>query len=67
MLTEQYRMHAQIMGFSSEQFYGGQLKPHHTVRRADLGARLISGKGTPFCTSNISVIAISCQRPTTYR
>jgi superfamily I DNA and/or RNA helicase len=38
MLTMQYRMHAQIMGFSSEQFYGGQLEPHHTVRHADLGA-----------------------------
>ena len=38
MLTVQYRMHAQIMGFSSEQFYGGQLEAHHTVRHADLGA-----------------------------
>jgi predicted DNA helicase len=38
MLTVQYRMHAQIMGFSSERFYGGQLEPHQTVRHADLGA-----------------------------
>ncbi len=38
MLTVQYRMHAQIMGFSSEEFYGGQLEAHHTVRHADLGA-----------------------------
>lgn len=38
MLTVQYRMHEQIMGFSSEQFYGGQLEAHHTVRHADLGA-----------------------------
>ena len=38
MLNVQYRMHAQIMGFSSEQFYGGQLEAHHTVRHADLGA-----------------------------
>ena len=38
MLTVQYRMHVQIMGFSSEQFYGGQLEAHQTVRHADLGA-----------------------------
>jgi predicted DNA helicase len=38
MLTVQYRMHEQIMGFSSEQFYGGQLKAHQTVRHADLVA-----------------------------
>ena len=38
MLTVQYRMHAQIMGFSSEQFYSGQLEPHQTVRHAGLGA-----------------------------
>jgi len=38
MLTTQYRMHAQIMGFSSEKFYGGQLVPHASVRHADLAA-----------------------------
>ncbi len=38
MLTVQYRMHEQIMAFSSEQFYGGQLEPHHSVRRAGLEA-----------------------------
>ena len=38
MLTVQYRMHEQIMGFSSEQFYGGQLEPHHSVRHAGLEA-----------------------------
>ena len=38
MLTTQYRMHAQIMGFSSGQFYGGQLVPHPSVRHADLAA-----------------------------
>ena len=38
MLTMQYRMHAHIMGFSSEKFYGGQLVPHPTVRHADLAA-----------------------------
>jgi predicted DNA helicase len=38
MLTMQYRMHAHIMGFSSEKFYGGQLVPHPCVRHADLAA-----------------------------
>ncbi|WP_050999130.1 AAA domain-containing protein, partial [Limnohabitans sp. Rim47] len=38
MLTVQYRMHAHIMGFSSEKFYGGQLVAHPSVRHADLAA-----------------------------
>jgi superfamily I DNA and/or RNA helicase len=38
MLTVQYRMHEQIMGFSSEKFYGGQLVPHASVRHAGLEA-----------------------------
>jgi superfamily I DNA and/or RNA helicase len=38
MLTTQYRMHEQIMGFSSEKFYGGQLVAHPSVRDADLEA-----------------------------
>jgi len=38
MLTTQYRMHAQIMGFSSQKFYGGQLVPHASVRHAGLEA-----------------------------
>ena len=38
MLKVQYRMHAHIMGFSSEKFYGGQLVPHESVRHADLAA-----------------------------
>ena len=38
MLTMQYRMHAHIMGFSSEKFYGGQLVPHESVRHAGLEA-----------------------------
>jgi superfamily I DNA and/or RNA helicase len=38
MLTMQYRMHAHIMGFSSEKFYGGQLVAHPSVRHADLAA-----------------------------
>jgi ATP-dependent RNA/DNA helicase IGHMBP2 len=38
MLKVQYRMHAQIMGFSSEKFYGGQLVPHTSVRHAGLEA-----------------------------
>jgi ATP-dependent RNA/DNA helicase IGHMBP2 len=38
MLKVQYRMHAHIMGFSSEKFYGGQLVPHQSVRHADLAA-----------------------------
>ena len=38
MLTMQYRMHAHIMGFSSEKFYGGQLVPHPSLRHADLAA-----------------------------
>jgi ATP-dependent RNA/DNA helicase IGHMBP2 len=38
MLKVQYRMHEQIMGFSSEKFYGGQLVPHASVRHAGLEA-----------------------------
>ncbi|PIT77442.1 DNA-binding protein [Limnohabitans sp. B9-3] len=38
MLKVQYRMHAQIMGFSSEKFYGSQLVAHPSVRHADLAA-----------------------------
>jgi ATP-dependent RNA/DNA helicase IGHMBP2 len=36
MLTVQYRMHEQIMEFSSEQFYEGKLVAHETVRHAGL-------------------------------
>jgi ATP-dependent RNA/DNA helicase IGHMBP2 len=38
MLTVQYRMHEQIMQFSSEQFYDGQLTAHESVEHADLAA-----------------------------
>ncbi len=38
MLTLQYRMHQQIMAFSSDQFYGGQLQAHQRVRDAGLAA-----------------------------
>ena len=38
MLTVQYRMHQQIMEFSSEQFYDGQLEAHQSVRDAGLEA-----------------------------
>ena len=38
MLTVQYRMHEQIMGFSSEKFYHGQLVAHQSVRHAGLDA-----------------------------
>ena len=38
MLTVQYRMHEQIMGFCSERFYDGQLEPHRSVRHAGLSA-----------------------------
>ena len=38
MLTMQYRMHEQIMGFSSERFYKGQLVAHPSVRHAGLDA-----------------------------
>ena len=38
MLTVQYRMHEQIMAFSSEQFYGNQLEAHLSVRYAGLEA-----------------------------
>jgi superfamily I DNA and/or RNA helicase len=38
MLKVQYRMHEQIMGFSSEKFYGCQLVPHASVRHAGLEA-----------------------------
>ena len=42
MLTVQYRMHEQIMKFSSEQFYHGQLEAHHSVRHAGLEAHDLS-------------------------
>ena len=38
MLTVQYRMHAQIMAFSSQQFYGGLLEAHPSVKCAGLDA-----------------------------
>ena len=38
MLTVQYRMHEQIMGFSSERFYQGQLVAHQSVCHAGLDA-----------------------------
>ncbi len=38
MLDLQYRMHQQIMAFSSERFYGGQLQAHASVRDAGLEA-----------------------------
>ena len=38
MLTVQYRMHEQIMGFSSERFYQGRLVAHQSVRHAGLDA-----------------------------
>lgn len=38
MLTVQYRMHEQIMGFSSEKFYEGRLVAHQSVRHVGLDA-----------------------------
>ncbi len=38
MLEVQYRMHEDIMRFSSDQFYGGRLVADERVRRADLHA-----------------------------
>lgn len=38
MLTVQYRMHEQIMAFSSRHFYGDRLVAHDSVRHAGLGA-----------------------------
>ena len=38
MLNLQYRMHQQIMAFSSERFYRGQLQAHVSVRDAGLEA-----------------------------
>ena len=38
MLNVQYRMHEHIMAFSSEQFYGGRLEAHPSVRYAGLSA-----------------------------
>ena len=38
MLNLQYRMHQQIMAFSSERFYDGQLQAHPSVRDAGLAA-----------------------------
>jgi len=38
MLNLQYRMHQQIMAFSSGRFYGGQLQAHASVRDAGLEA-----------------------------
>lgn len=40
LLTVQYRMHEHIMAFSSQQFYGGQLEAHPSVRHAGLNAYL---------------------------
>jgi superfamily I DNA and/or RNA helicase len=42
MLTVQYRMHEQIMAFSSEQFYDSQLQAHPSVRHAGLSAYDVS-------------------------
>ncbi|WP_181306281.1 AAA domain-containing protein [Rufibacter sp. XAAS-G3-1] len=36
MLTTQYRMHQDIMGFSNGQFYRGELQAHESVRTATL-------------------------------
>jgi ATP-dependent RNA/DNA helicase IGHMBP2 len=36
MLATQYRMHSQIMGFASEQFYQGQLQAHPSVANRKL-------------------------------
>lgn len=36
MLKTQYRMHHQIMNFSNQQFYGGELKAHESVHFSDL-------------------------------
>jgi ATP-dependent RNA/DNA helicase IGHMBP2 len=38
MLNVQYRMHEQIMAFSSGRFYNGQLEAHHSVGHAGLEA-----------------------------
>ncbi|QNF35209.1 AAA family ATPase [Adhaeribacter swui] len=38
MLKTQYRMHEQIMSFSNQQFYGGELTAHDSVAAADLEA-----------------------------
>ena len=38
MLNVQYRMHEQIMAFSSQQFYGSQLEAHSSVKRSGLDA-----------------------------
>ena len=38
MLNLQYRMHEQIMAFSSEYFYNSQLEAHHSVKNAGLDA-----------------------------
>jgi superfamily I DNA and/or RNA helicase len=38
MLMVQYRMHSDIMNFSSNRFYGGQLVPHASVYHAGLEA-----------------------------
>ncbi|MFC6999649.1 AAA domain-containing protein [Rufibacter roseus] len=36
MLKTQYRMHELIMGFSNQQFYGGELQAHESVKTATL-------------------------------
>jgi len=38
MLRTQYRMHENIMQFSNQQFYQGQLEAHDSVKKADLPA-----------------------------
>lgn len=49
MLDEQYRMNAQIMAFSNEAFYGGQLRAHASVaeQTLELGAQAVEHAGGP--------------------
>ena len=54
-LDVQYRMHTQIMQFSSEQFYGGTLEAHATVA-SHLLHDLTTVNSTPFTAEPVSFI-----------
>ncbi|MBI5624129.1 MAG: AAA family ATPase [Elusimicrobia bacterium] len=55
LLRVQYRMHETIMGFSSQEFYGGKLIAHESVR-AHLAAELPGVAAGPFTAAPLHFI-----------